>query len=517
MKKLLYLIILCSFSVGGLYAQPGTLDATFDSDGIVQTHISGYSQAGANGVVVQNDGKIIIGGYARSGGTTKYIVVRYNTDGSLDNTYGNNGIIVSTLSSNSNINGLALQSDGKLVAAGYLRVSGNNDFLALRYNTDGTLDTGFDTNGWSSQSIGTSADVANDVLIQTDGKIVVGGETQTQSGYDFGLMRFNTNGTLDTGFDSDGITTTSVEGSDSRCKTIALQSDGKIVAAGTGYGTDTDMAIARYNTDGSLDANFGTGGKLSFNYSISENIADIAIQDDGKILACGYTIPGGYYVMRLNDDGTLDNSFGTDGMVQGFDPNSVASVVDVTEDGYVLVAGVTYANGNGTVSDMALRRYTPEGVPDSTFGTNGVVYTDINNGDYDSSLDMAQQSDGKIILAGLGGFQSSIATDVIVTRYDGSIPVGVIDIEEPVAQAMVYPNPVQTTTTLEYELLQDQDISIELYCIDGRLITQLISDQYKPQGQHREELQMPSGLPAGQYLLSIQAGNSRKVIKIMKM
>lgn len=517
MKKYFYLTFVILFPIAGLLAQSGALDATFDTDGIVQTHITGYNQSAANGVVVQDDGKVIIGGYARSGGTTKYIVVRYNSDGSLDNSYGSGGIIISSLSGNSNINALALQSDGKLVAAGYLRVSGNNDFFVLRYNNDGSFDTGFNSSGWLSQSMGTSTDVANDVLIQSDGKIVLGGEVQTQSGYDFGLVRLNTDGTLDTGFDSDGKLTTSVEGNDSRCKTIAIQSDGKIVAAGTGYGTDTDMALARYNADGSLDASFGTGGKVSFNNSISENIADVAIQSDGKILACGYLIPGGYYVMRLNSDGTMDNSFGTSGMVSGFDPNSVASVVDVTTDGYILLAGVTYANGNGTVSDMALRRYKPNGEPDSTFGTNGVVYTDINNGDYDSSLDMAQQDDGKIVLAGLGGYQSSISTDVIVTRYDGSIPVGIVDAENTLAQAMVYPNPVQTSTTLEYELLRDQKVSIELYNMDGRLINVFESDSYKPQGQHRQELQMPASMSAGNYLLNIRAGNNNKAIRLIKL
>ncbi len=514
-KHLFYLICLTITFNSDALAQPGSLDASFDSDGIVKTHVSGYSQASGDALLIQTDGKIVTGGPMSSGGTLRYVVARYNADGSLDNTFGTNGIANGvSLSANSLINGLALQQDGKILGTGYLRVSGVNNMTALRLNADGSYDTGFNTNGFHAINLGLGNSEANAIAVQSDGKVVFAGEVRDQSDYYMAIIRLNADGSLDNSFSSNGWDTLNFGGTDNRCEALAIQPDGKIIVAGNGHnGWDPDLALARYNTDGTLDNSFGTGGKVLLHYSIAETIRDIVLQPDGKILACGYVVPGGYFVMRLNSDGSLDTSFDSDGSVLGNDANSVANAVVWQDDGSILIAGATFANGSGTESDFFLRRYYYDGAPDNSFGTNGVVYTDIDDGEYDAAYDIASQSDLKVAVSGRGGIQSSAATDILVTRYITGLSVGVVD--NTIQQTLIYPNPIQDKATLEYDLTSSQEVSINLYSLDGRMVESFSNEMTQQAGSYKQELNFPASLANGNYLLRIQAGESETTVKVV--
>jgi uncharacterized delta-60 repeat protein len=173
------------------------------------------------------------------------------------------------------------------VVAGYSDNGSNDDFALVRYNTNGTLDTSFDSDGKVTTDIG-SGDIAQSVAIQTDGKIVAAGYSNNGSNVDFTLVRYNTDGTLDTTFDSDGKVTTAIGSGTDQARSVAIQSDGKIVAAGfTGEMGGEDVALVRYNTDGSLDTNFGTGGKVTTVVGTNDYAYSVAIQSDGKIVAAG--------------------------------------------------------------------------------------------------------------------------------------------------------------------------------------------------------------------------------------
>jgi uncharacterized delta-60 repeat protein len=190
---------------------------------------------------------------------------------------------------------VAIQSDGKIVVAGFERNGISNfDFALVRYNTDGSLDTNFDSDGKVTTAIGSGTDSAYSVAIQSDGKIVVAGYSDNGSNDDFALVRYNTDGSLDTNFDSDGKVTTEVGSSDDYAESVAIQSDGKIVAAGySSNGGNNDFALVRYNTDGSLDTSFDSDGKVTTAIGSASDFArSVAIQSDGKIVVAGYSDNG---------------------------------------------------------------------------------------------------------------------------------------------------------------------------------------------------------------------------------
>jgi len=396
---------------------PGTLDSGFDIGGKVMTAI-GSGNDYARAVAIQSDGKIVAAGYYY-GANNDFAVVRYNTDGTPDTTFGTGGKVTTDIGGSGDYAyAVAIQSDGKIVVAGTSSNGTNNDFAVVRYNTDGTLDTTFDTDGKVTTAIGGSYDSANAIAIQSDGKIVAAGTSFNGADDDFALVRYNTNGTLDTTFDTDGKVTTAIGGSYDYANAIAIQSDGKIVVAGSYYnGADDDFALVRYNTDGTLDTTFDTDGKVTTAIGSGSDSANaIAIQSEGKIVAAGYYFNGtdfDFAVVRYNIDGTLDTTFDTDGKVttaigSGTD---VARAIAIQSDGKIVAAGSYY---NGADNDFALVRYNTDGTLDTTFDTDGKVTTAIGSGS-DSANAIAIQSDGKIVAAGY--YYNGTDNDFALTRY----------------------------------------------------------------------------------------------------
>ena len=311
-------------------------------------------------------------------------LARYNTDGSLDNTFDGDGKLTTVVgTADSRANSLAIQADGKIVVAGVARNS-NNDFALARYNTNGSLDVTFDGDGLVTTAIGTSGDEANSIVIQTDGKIVIAGSSFIGGiTWDFSLARYNADGSLDITFDVDGKLTTAIGTSDDFAYSIALQTDGKIVIGGNSdIGGNLDFSLARYNNDGSLDNTFDGDGKLTVTIGFATNEAAVVIQTDGKILITGGT-GSDFALARYNTNGSLDNSFNGTGIVQtpvGTSNSAAARSIAIQTDGKIVVAGTAFVTGNGR--DLALVRYNPNGSLDNTFDGDGKVTTHINGNDF---------------------------------------------------------------------------------------------------------------------------------------
>ncbi len=207
--------------------------------------------------------------------------------------------------------------DGKIVVAGTSHNGSNNDFALVRYNTDGSLDTSFDTDGMVTTDFG-SADTGSALVIQPDGKIILVGESNSPGNFDFTVARYDTDGSLDHGFGTNRVVYTDFGFLHDRAYAVALQSDGKIVVAGYARANSTtpvnnDIAVARYNTDGSPDTSFDTDGKLTTDIGSAQDQAyGIAIQSDGKIVVVGYsknnTVDYDFTVIRYNTDGSLDTA-----------------------------------------------------------------------------------------------------------------------------------------------------------------------------------------------------------------
>ncbi|MCH8010394.1 MAG: VCBS repeat-containing protein [Candidatus Marinimicrobia bacterium] len=409
----LFLILTASSQVA--FSQNGTLDSTFSSDGIVTTIVDGYARGHA--VVLQSDGKIVVAGYGYIGSSNDFVMVRYNSDGSLDTGFGTNGVVTTDISGGSDVaNSIALQSDGKIVAIGYGGLGGSEDFVVVRYNSDGSLDTGFGTNGIVTTNLYGSDDVANSVALQSDGKILVAGSGGPVGNWDFVVVRYNSDGSLDTGFGTNGIVTTNLYGNNDIANSVALQSDGKIVAAGDGGDVYSVFMVVRYNSDGSLDTGFGNNGIVTTDISTGGDFANsIALQSDGKIVVAGRVGGGGsedFVVFRYNSDGSLDTGFGTNGIVTidisgGGD---FANSIVLQSDGKIVVGGST---GSGGI-DFVVVRYNSDGSLDTGFGTNGIVTTDISGGE-DVVNSVILQSDGKIVAVGYTWTGSTMAFAVV--RY----------------------------------------------------------------------------------------------------
>jgi uncharacterized delta-60 repeat protein len=341
------------------------------------------------------------------------------TDGDLDPTFGNGGVVMTDFNTSTDLaNAVALQPDGKLVVAGTTYTDNDfsdEDFAIARYNTDGSLDTSFGNNGKVTTDFPGLAAVISAAVVQPDGKIVVAGGAYplfTFAG-DFKVARYNPDGSLDTSFGAGGIVTTIFPGDGSFAFALALQSDGKIIAAGTdffdfnpGDMSDTDFALARYNPDGSLDTTFGNGGTVTTDFLGAEDDAfSVLIQPDGKIVAVGSAnSPFDFYdfaAARYLSNGTLDTSFGTGGKMRvdfGNQDMDIASDAALQPDGKIVAAGTTVFDF-GVEQDFALTRFNSNGTVDTTFGTGGLLLIDFDSFAQSANAVLIQP-DGKIITVG---------------------------------------------------------------------------------------------------------------------
>jgi uncharacterized delta-60 repeat protein len=353
------------------YLPNGSLDSSFGVGGRVITPVGTYDDF-AEKVVIQSDGRIVVAGRSAFQNTFDFAVVRYLANGSLDTSFSGDGMLSTNILGDDQAFGMAIQPDGKVLVAGSADSGGNKDFALVRYRTDGALDTSFGNGGKVTTAVGTFSDIAESVLLQPDGKIILAGRSSYYEMYDFALARYNTNGSLDTSFSGDGLVSTNILGDD-HAYAAALQPDGKILLAGySDPGNDPDFAVVRYQSNGSLDSTFGSAGRVTTAVGSQRDIGTcMRLQPDGKILVGGksdYFGMNNFAMVRYRLDGSLDPSLDSDGKLAthllGDDqPYGMA----LQSDGKVLLAGYMYS---GRTIDYALVRYTSSGALDSVFGGN---------------------------------------------------------------------------------------------------------------------------------------------------
>jgi len=398
-----------------VHALPGDLDSTFDSDGKVTTSIAGSGgNDQGNDVAIQPDGKIVVAGYTNipgSGTGPDMVLIRYNADGSLDTGFGTGGKVLFLESGQQISNCLVIQPDGKILAVGNAdNSSGRWNLAVYRFNTDGSLDTTFGTGGKVIQDIQNYSE-GNDAVLQPDGKIVIAGTTSISQNPQFCVVRLNTNGTLDTSFNTTGYY---LNNSGEEATAVALQSDGKIIAAGK---SSSSGMWVRFSSDGIAETPLN---------NLNITIEDVAIQTDGKIVFAGtVNTPGPITsltqmaITRYNPDKTLDRTFGNFGLNYVIFP-TVTNVVQggamalaIQPDGRILVGG--FANSN-TVN-FGIVRFNRNGFLDVGFGASGKVITPF----FASSEEIRSlvlQPDGKVVAAGYAFSETPNNIVFAVARYD---------------------------------------------------------------------------------------------------
>ncbi len=360
--------------------------------------------------------------------------------GNLDLGFGTNGKVLTAVGTGTaQAHAVVIQNDNRIVAAGVASQDSNHDFALLRYNPDGSLDPSFGTGGLVLTDFGLGDDEALAVALQADGKIVVAGSAWNGSDRDLALVRYNADGNLDPTFGTAGKTTFAFRTSSTDLATaLAIQADGKIVVAGSADGANQDMAVARFDANGTLDTTFGAGGATLIDFSGGADLAAaVALQTDGKIVLAGQAAqPHGsarnrdFALARLMSDGSLDGSFGTGGKATtdfGFGDDAANSLV-IQRSGHIVLAGQMT---DGSFDFIGLARYTPSGSLDTSFasgrttlGPLGTLTTSIG-----ASSDVANalviQPNDKLVVAGralidVAGFPNQ---DLALARYsaDGAV------------------------------------------------------------------------------------------------
>jgi uncharacterized delta-60 repeat protein len=388
-------------------AAAGDLDPTFSGDGKQISNFGRSGPSGAEAVVRQADGKIV----AVGGADNNFLVARYNLDGSLDSSFSGDGRRQTNFAFLDRATDVALQGN-KIVVVGYGCANTQTcNFALARYNPDGSLDPNFSGDGKQTTAIGSFGDARPfGVALQSDGKIVAVGSTNIQgiNTRDFALARYNLNGSLDTSFSGDGLQTTDFGDFDGAVG-VAIQADDKIVAFGN-HPDDThppgDFALARYNLNGSLDTSFSGDGLQTTDFGVGASGTEVAIQGDGKIVAVGQNGDGDFALARYIPDGSLDTSFSGDGLQTTdflFGSGDLASDVAIQANGRIVAVG--FATGGATGSDFALARYNPDGSLDTTFSGDGRKRTSFGTSSdgFDVALGVALQGDGRIVAVGTGG------------------------------------------------------------------------------------------------------------------
>ena len=361
------------------YDATGELDVSFSTDGKATGDDGGRNDAPGGAAVQADDKVVVVGTSTGTSGSPRATVMRFNADSGLDTSFDTDGVATLTVGSNANQwDAVTIAPDGDIYVAGTVSdTSANWDLLVARYNSNGTLDTGFDSDGHVRLSLGAGVDQAYAIALQPDGKVLVGGSTFVGQTSQLALVRLNLNGTTDTTFGSgDGIVTTAIGGGTfprNEITGIVVQSDGRIVVGGNGNdGTGTSnnvIRLARYLADGSLDPAFDGDGVVTTNLAGNrfDRVGGIGLQHDDKVVVFGHSQQLGvtsddFVVARYNwDDGSLDTTYG--------DANSGATIlaaspgVDQAADGVVLPDGSAVVGGTVGSSDLGAALFAGDPAP----------------------------------------------------------------------------------------------------------------------------------------------------------
>jgi uncharacterized delta-60 repeat protein len=435
----------CALAAGPAIAAPGDLDPSFAGTGLVAQQLGDNTGDGdfAFGVAAQPDGKTVVVGVASNTGQVAGGVVRYLVDGTPDPSFGTGGKVIDTAFVPQAV---ALQPDGKIVAVGAAQSGANSTYAFVRYLPNGNLDPSFGAGTGKVSMLVNPTDNqqrAQAIAIQPDGKIVAAGRTNDGAG----IVRLNSDGTPDPGFDGDGSHDFPIATTVSGATDVAVQSDGSVVAAvPTGSGLGDGFTLIRVDGHGAPDTSFGPGGVLHVASAVSDGAESraVAIQPDGKIVAGGTAEVGShedqFAVARFNSNGMPDTSFSGGGLdlspVAPAGQNASGKALVIQPNGKILLAGQADLDTNRRT--LAYVRYNPsDGSLDPSFGSGGVALSPFPAGWGRQSLnDAALACDGKIVSAGEATITPTAHGSFLTSRIFGD-PIACPGLNPPPPGAVV--------------------------------------------------------------------------------
>lgn len=480
----IFLFLITSFNALG---QSGTLDETFGIGGKVIMPVGERDDRGELIAILPNGNFITSGWFSNEMGQSIHDALylsKHLANGDLDLNFGNNGIITDTIgNSGTIISNIAIQEDGKIVAVGRTQNSSGFVVLLLRFNPDGSYDESFGESGIVSIQISTST-LPSSLSILPDGKIIVAVSVYDGVGSQFCLLKFTSTGILDESFGSNGVVISSVSPYlASLTHEMAVTNEGKIIVVGSTFTSSMEVRaiIVRYESNGNLDVTFGNAGTVIETLGDEPGFgsySDVYIQPDGKIIAVGHSessIDGTFFsnvniIAKYNSDGSLDQNFGNAGIVPTIisEGNGRNNAVVMQPDGKIVVVGSASAPFPEWHTYFACLRYTNNGDLDQEFGTNGIFTTDVSPYDIHVALNIALQPDGKLLLIGITTNENG-RFDVGLIRLHSGLSIGLEDELKPFNQINVFPNPASETIRLKTS--KDQDLQeVAVYDALGRSV-----------------------------------------------
>lgn len=487
-------------------------DSSFGNNGVVIHSFNGNYTSNHQSSFLQNDQKILNVGYAYQGNyLANILVTRHLNNGVLDATFDNDGVLDFTYGQNyEEANSIMQLSNGKIVIGG---ATFGNAVIAM-LNDDGSFDTNFGTNGKKIITNGQgNGSKIEKILQQPDGKILVFGRASNGNDFDFMVSRLNLDGSFDLTFGNNGIILISISTFHDFATDAAFQSNGKIVIAGHSTGSQDSISLIRLNANGNLDNTFGTNGKFNafFGSSLNE-IKGIAIQSDDKIIVSGRVSGGAFnsietLTIRFLPNGSLDNSFNNQGyVISDFRNNTQDEINDVLvlSSGNILIFGGSESTTGG--SDFAALSYLPNGNIDPNFGINGRYFSSIGSGSNSWINEVIIQPDGKLVLCGLAVPTMGAFGQFALLRLQ-SLNLS-NQIYNQTNKISVFPNPTNGNFTLNAD---EEFINSQVYIMNlqGQII---LKPEFNSINQHFDLSQFPEGI----YMLNIKKEDKIFIKKIIK-
>lgn len=447
-----------------LFSQIPYLDGSFGNHGIVSHQSSTSSEV--RSMALHKDGKIVAVGYANDPKGDQIKMVRFLSNGILDAEFGMNSTVYMRIKDRSVPSCISIQEDQKIVVGGSFtdksKLPANSRFVLVRFNTNGSVDTSFGAKGIATITIDTLRSVATSIAIAPDGGIVVGGEIDDR----FLVVKFTKEGKLDKTFGDEGKVITSL-GLSSHLFLLKMQSDGKILASGNaGTNSDQKFALVKYTKNGVLDSAFGDNGKVITDMGGKSGfvVANLFVTlSDKKIMVAG-AVNSRLGMVRYMENGAIDSSFGVSGIL--FPANYSPSIgMEVQSDGKYIFAESKKINNYDYGWNVF--RLHANGKVDSTFGTFGNYTVNIDNGnDYAQCLIL--QPDTKILIGGSSKDTTSTPAKFAILRLSTDLVTQINKVEN-TPNVQIYPNPFEYTVVIDCKDLKDRT-TLLLYDMLGRMV-----------------------------------------------
>ena len=496
---------------------PGSLDPNFGSSGIAIVGVNGFEYG--SDVHIQSNGNILMAGYTLPLSDFDFSLVSLEPDGSLDIPFGTGARVTTDLGGTFDyITDVVIDASDNIVAVGVANINLDNEMALVRYLPDGSLDFSFANNGIALDTFGFSDPNAQAVDLDADGKIVVAGYSNGNTNTDLIVARFLTDGFPDATFSGDGFLTLDLGGLFNWATDVKVDANDKIVTVGTATdGSNGRFVIHRFFPDGSLDHTFGNNGTVLHNLGNGDAYANgMAIQPDGKIVVVGLEFNGtdnDMVVMRLNDDGSLDNTFNGSGfhLVDGGSGDDDLYDVVVLPDGKIAVTGLA---SNGATNDLVVLMFNSDGTVDSNFGNAGMV-TISSPGEYYSGRSMVMEASGDLMIVGTRSNDLGTLHSYLALRLTTGLNIGIADFSGANAQLLVYPNPIQDAFTLNFTLEKAEQVDLTLHDTQGRLVHTFQAPTTFGAGEQKLSFNLPSTLAAGSYHLVLSNQHGQQQIQII--